>query len=179
MRTQSSSSTMSRSPTAPQSPLPEFDHTSSLLALSPHPIYDRASPSPFRGNLVPLISEKALQHEHREHPNAVRTFLPLSCTGWDSFLQPFSLPRAFKDDQGQKPQPGLKDLPNWLHEDFRNLFIRHIIEQVCSSQTPWNNPPLQSLQRELNHVYPTHRIRLHSDDAAVVPVSHGHLLCYC
>ena len=39
------------------------------------------------------------------------------------------------------------------------------------SETPWNNPSLQSLQRELNHAYPTHRIRLHSDDAATVPVS--------
>ena len=81
------------------------------------------------------------------------------------------MPRAYKDDQGRKQQPGLKDLPQWLREKFRNFYIRRIIEQVCLSETPWTNPDLASLQRELNHVYPTHRIRLHSDDAAVVPVS--------
>ena len=81
------------------------------------------------------------------------------------------MPRAFKDDQGRKQQPGLKDLPQWLRENFRNLYIRRIIEQVCLSGTPWSNPGLQSLQRELNYAYPIHRIRLHSDDAAVVPVT--------
>jgi len=81
------------------------------------------------------------------------------------------LPRAFKDDTGRKQQPGLRDLPQWLRENFRNLYIRRIIEWVCSSDTPWNNPSLSSLQQELGQVYPTNKIRLHSDDAAVVPVS--------
>jgi len=65
-------------------------------------------------------------------------------------------------------------LPDWLRENFRKLFIRRVIEQVCLSDKPWNNPTLSSLQRELGHAYPTSRIRLHSDDAAVVPVSSGH-----
>ena len=58
-----------------------------------------------------------------------------------------------------------------MREAFRDRFIRHIIEQVCLGNTPWHNPPLSSLQYELNRVYPTHRIRLHSDDAGVIPVS--------
>jgi hypothetical protein len=89
----------------------------------------------------------------------------------DSSLQPFSLPRASRDAQGRRHQPGVKDLPRWLRDNFRNLYIRRIIEEVCLSGTPWNNPTLPLLQRELNFAYPVHRIRLHSDDAAVVPVS--------
>lgn len=128
----SSSSMLSTSPTVPQSPAQEFDHMSSLLAVSP--------PS-FHGNSAPFVNDL------------------------------FSLPRAYKDDRGRRQQPGLRDLPQWLRENFRNLYIRRIIEQVCLSNTPWNNPTLSSLQRELGQAYPTHRIRLHSDDAAVVPVS--------
>ena len=86
-------------------------------------------------------------------------------------LQPLTLPRAYKDEEGQKQQPGLKDLPPWLRENFRNQYIRRIIKQVCLSEVPWTNPTLASLQREFSHAYPTKRVRLHSDDAAVVPVS--------
>ena len=32
--------------------------------------------------------------------------------------QPFNLPRPYKDGEGVRQQPGLKDLPNWLHESF-------------------------------------------------------------
>jgi hypothetical protein len=85
--------------------------------------------------------------------------------------QPFDLPRPYKDGKGHRRQPGLKDLPAWLRETFRDRFIRRVIEQVCLNNTPWNNPALSSLQLEFNHAYPTHRIRLHSDDAGVVPVS--------
>ena len=88
-----------------------------------------------------------------------------------SSLQPFSLPHAYKDNKGRKRQTGLKHLPGWLHETFHNQFIRYIIEQVCSSDKPWSGPTLAILQHELNHTYPTHQIRLHSNDAAVVLVN--------
>ena len=102
-------------------------------------------------------------------------FLSLS-TLWDSFRppQPFTLPRAYKDNNGRKKQPGLKHLPNWLRGAFRDRFIHRIIEDVCAGDKPWSNPALPSLQHELNRAYPTHQIRLHSDDAAVVPVSACH-----
>jgi hypothetical protein len=80
-----------------------------------------------------------------------------------------SLPRASKDEKGQKQQPGLRDLPQWLRENFRNLYIRRVIEQVCLNNTPWNNPSLSSLQQEFRQVYPSRQVRLHTDDAAVVP----------
>ena len=48
------------------------------------------------------------------------------------------------------------------------------MELVCSSEKPWTNPSLELLQRELNRTYPTHRIKLHSNDAAVLPVSHSY-----
>ena len=71
---------------------------------------------------------------------------------------------------GRKLQPGLRDLPAWLRENFRNLFIRRIIEQICSNDTPWHNPSLSSLQHDFDRIYPGQHVRLHSDDAAVVPV---------
>ena len=74
-------------------------------------------------------------------------------------------------------QPGLKDLPQLLRENFRGLYICRIIEYVCLSGTPWNNPSLALLQRVFNDAYPTHQIRLHSDDAAIIPVSPNHC-CY-
>ena len=46
-------------------------------------------------------------------------------------------------------------------------------EQVLSGKMPWSHPGLLPLQRELNHVFPTHQIRLQSDDAIVVPVVRG------
>jgi hypothetical protein len=83
----------------------------------------------------------------------------------------FSLPCAFIDDQGRKQQPGVKELPQWLRDNFCNLYIRRIIKSVCLGNTPWNNPSLQSLQQEFDYAYPTHQIQLQSTDAAVVPVS--------
>lgn len=85
-------------------------------------------------------------------------------------LQPYEPKRAFKDNKGRKHQPGLRELAPWL-QDFRNLFIRRVVERVCLGETPWSNPNLASLQREVNNAYPAYNIRLHSDDAAVVPVS--------
>jgi len=101
---------------------------------------------------------------------------PLCVTYQDLFFQPQSIPRAYKDDQGRKQQPRLRDLPDGLHGSFRNLFIHRVIERVCLSDKPWNNLTLPSLQREFGHAYPTSRARLHSDDAAVIPVSFGHAL---
>ena len=167
--TPSSSSTSMGSPATPQSPSQEFEHISSLLAVSPPPIFSKSSSSPsFHGKIVPLIDEKSMGSHTRSVVVCISSLLPH--TALNPLLQPFSLPRAYKDDQGQRQQPGLRKLPQWLRDDFRNLYIRRIIEQVCVSDTPWSNPRLESLQRELNHVYPTHRIRLHSDDAAVVLV---------
>jgi len=159
------------SPTAPQPPSQDSDHMSSLLAVSPPPISGKFSSPPFHGNLVLLTDKKAVRHQEHMRPNTVCISWPSSPAAQDLPLQPLSLPRAYKDDQGQKQQPGLRDLPNWLRESFRNSFIRLIIEQVCLSETPWNNPPLSLLQHEFNNAYPAHQIRLHSNDAAVVPVS--------
>ena len=117
-----------------------------------------------------MVNAKAKTHREDGQQIAVCLFSPLHPIR-DSSFQPFTLPRTYKDDEGQKQQPGLKDLPQWLRETFRNLFIRRVIEQACLSGSPWTNPGLSSLQREFNHAYPTHRIRLHSDDAAVIPVS--------
>jgi hypothetical protein len=180
----SSSSTSLSSSAIPRSPPPEFnsDHVSSLLAISPPPIFSKiSSPPSFYGNVVPVIDAKAKMNQEYELPITVRTS-PNRCVQTGTHpSQPFSLPRLSRDERGRRHQPGVKDLPNWLRESFRNLYIRRIIEQVCISDTPWNNPDLLSLQRELNHAYPTHRIRLHSDDAAVVPVSvdlHHHINHY-
>ena len=136
-----------------QSPLLESDHTLSLLAMTPPSSSFRVSSPLFQGDLVPLIDKNAMEEGH---------VLP---------HQPFTLPRLERDaSTGTRRQPGLKNLPQWLRGTFRDRFIRHIIERVCLSNLPWNNPTLSFLQQELNHVYPTHRIRLHSDDAAVIPV---------
>jgi len=170
----SSSSAVLMSPPIPHSPPLEFDHTSSLLAMSPPPVFSRASPplSPYA--LFPPIGNSVGRQEYL-HPATVRIPSLLSCAVCDQFLQPLLLPRAYKDDEGRKQQPGLRDLPEWLRESFRDRFICRIIEQVCLSETPWSNPNLSSLQRELNHAYPTPQIRLHSDDAVVVPVSSSRL----
>ena len=66
---------------------------------------------------------------------------------------------------------GIQDLPAAIHDDFRNTFIRRIMKLVFSSDTPWVSPPIETLQQEFNAAFPTHRVRLHLDDAAVVPVS--------
>ena len=163
---QSGSSSMLASPTFSDSPLPEFDHSSSLLSIAPPPVANKLSMPLFCGDLVPLIDEQSAEHV----PNVVCMLSLLPCSD-NSSLQPFTLPRTYKDNEGQKRQPGLKNLPNWLRETFHDRFICCIIKQVCLSDTPWGSPPLSMLQQELNRAYPTHHIRLHSDDAAVIPVS--------
>ena len=150
----SSWSAASTSSPLPQSPLLELDHMQSLLAMSPPSSMSKTSVPLFQGDLVPLIDSKAAAYQGH------------SPTGL-----PFILPHLQRDAQGNRRQPGLKDMLQWLRETFRDRFIRYVIEQVSLTNVPWNNRSLTSLQHALNHVYPTHRIRLHSDDTGVIPVS--------
>ena len=160
-------------PVVPRSLLPESDHASSLLAISPPPSLGKLSTPVLYENLVPPIQEKTMYRED-SYPSAVCTPFYHQLTRLNtSIFQPVTLPRTYKDSEGRKQQRGLKDLPDWLRENFRKLFIRRIIEQVCLGDVPWHNPTLSSLQRDFNQVYPAHRIRLHSDDTAVIPVSYG------
>ena len=83
----SSSSTLLSSPMIPQSPPPELelDHMSSLLAVSPPPIFSKSSSPPsFHGNIVPLIDAKA-RVAHQEHDQ-----LPAVCGIPTLLLHPFS-----------------------------------------------------------------------------------------
>ena len=57
-----------------------------------------------------------------------------------------------------------------IRTGFRNNYIRRVIKLVFSSCTPWVNPSIEVLQQEFNAAYPSYRVRLHLDDAAVVPV---------
>ena len=70
----SSSSSMSASPMIPESPSPEFDHASSLLAMTPLPVIAKSSKPLFFGDLVPFIDEQAMEHKGHAHPNAVCIF---------------------------------------------------------------------------------------------------------
>ena len=64
-----SSSMPPMSVSTPSSPLPELDHTSSLLAVSPPPAFGQLSYPPSHRNLVPLIDSKAIgHHEHGRSP---------------------------------------------------------------------------------------------------------------
>jgi hypothetical protein len=71
---QSSSSSMLASPTIPESPLLEYDHTMSLLAVSPPHIAHRPSVPPFHGDLVPLIDKDAAESQERPNPSKVCYF---------------------------------------------------------------------------------------------------------
>lgn len=61
----SSSSLTLVSPTVSHSSLPDYDHTSSLLAISPSPNFGKVSSPPFHGKLVLLIDDAA---RHQGHP---------------------------------------------------------------------------------------------------------------
>ena len=70
--TRPSSLSTSTSPTVSHSSLPDCDHTSSLLAMSPPPTFSKVPSPPSHGRLVPLIDKK-LGHDHAR-PSAVCDF---------------------------------------------------------------------------------------------------------
>ena len=76
---QSCSSSMLVSPTFSESSLPEYDHTSSLLAISPPPVPSKSSMPLFCGDLVPLIDKKSLEYQEHTHTNVVCTFADIAC----------------------------------------------------------------------------------------------------
>ena len=59
--------------------------------------------------------------------------------------QPFALPRAYKDNDGRKKQPGLKTCRNGCTTPSATNLFRHIMEDVCLGPKPWSNPALPSL----------------------------------
>ena len=67
----SSSLSMSASPLLPELHSPNFDHTSSLLAMSPLPVISKSSMPLFHGDLVPLIDKKAAEFQEDALPNVV------------------------------------------------------------------------------------------------------------
>lgn len=71
---------------------------------------------------------------------------------------------------------GIRDLPGPIRVGFRGHFIRRIIKSVFTSTSPWVNPPIETLQQEFDATYPNHHVKLHLDDAAVVPVFFSHRL---
>jgi hypothetical protein len=73
----SSSSTFPTSPMVPQSPALEFDHMSSLLAISPPAFSKSYSPPSFRRNPVLLINENATAYQEPRHSNTVFIFVHL------------------------------------------------------------------------------------------------------
>ena len=84
MHTGSSSSLVLASPTASTHSLNEFNHMSSLLAISAPGAGSSSSP-PFHGDLVPLIDVKALGHQ-AENPHKVCVPSILLCTAYNSFF---------------------------------------------------------------------------------------------
>ena len=92
-----------------------------------------------------------------------------------SQIPTFTLPRIIK---GAKVYPGIKDLPAHIRQNFRNEFIRFIIKQVASSQSPWVNPDVKSLQSMYELIYPTFPARLRHSDAVYHPVSYSPLTAH-
>ena len=86
-------------------------------------------------------------------------------------IQVQSFVRKYKDETGKTQVPGLKDLPDNIQPNFRNIFIRHIMKLVFSDTSPWNNPSLSVYQHEFNLIYSPLQYCLHGDDAVVSPVT--------
>jgi len=86
-------------------------------------------------------------------------------------IQAQSFVRKYKDKTGKTQVPGLKDLPDNIQPNFRNMFIRHIMKLIFSDTLPWNSPSLSVYQHEFNLIYSSLRYRLHGDDAVVIPVT--------
>ena len=80
----------------------------------------------------------------------------------------FPLPKVVNR---QRIYPGIKDLPQHIRMDFRNIFIRLAIRDVFNSKEPWINPDLHRLQRLYDGIYPEYPARLQSNDAVFHPVS--------
>jgi hypothetical protein len=76
-----------------------------------------------------------------------------------------------KKIKGQKVYPGVKDLPQHIRVDFRNMFICLVIWDVINSEGPWLNPDLPLLQHTYNKVFPAYPARLQVGDAVSHPVS--------
>ena len=83
-------------------------------------------------------------------------------------LPTFTLSRMVN---GSRVNPGIKDLPAHIHQNFRNEFIRFVIKQVANSKLPWANPDLEALQAMYQVVYPVFPARLRHSDAVYHPVS--------
>ncbi|KAF9781703.1 hypothetical protein BJ322DRAFT_1023073 [Thelephora terrestris] len=79
--------------------------------------------------------------------------------------------QKYKDEEGNFQTPGLKDLPFDIHNNFRDKFIRHIMELVCAGVTPWTNPLVPAYQHEFNLIYPGYHYRLHAKDTVVLPTN--------
>jgi hypothetical protein len=83
-------------------------------------------------------------------------------------LPTFTLSRMVN---GSRVNPGIKDLPAHIRQNFRNEFIRFVIKQVANSKLPWANPDLEALQAMYQVVYPVFPARLRHSDAVYHPVS--------
>lgn len=140
-----------------------------MLAISPPTFGGMSPPSSHRNAVASGDMKPAMHREHGQQMVCISSFH--SVQSMTRFSQPLSFPRTFKDRDGKRRQPGLKELPHGLQRHFRDLFIRPVIEQVCLGSTPWTNPGLPVLQHQFHLAYPAYKTQLHSDDAAVLPVS--------
>ena len=66
----------------------------------------------------------------------------------------------------KKVFPGIKDLPEHIHINIRNEFIRYIFKQTATLELAWANPEVDSLQVMYDIVYPTFPARIRPASAA-------------
>ena len=140
---------------------PQLSHTSVTPEWSPGPSTPTTTPTPM---LTPTPT-----------PSSVRLslFFPLLS---------FSLTVSMQVDDGRQSFmltkvvnrhrvfPGIKDLPHHIRADFRNAFIRPVMQSVFNSSEPWVNPDLSTLQNIYDSIYPVYPARLQPNDAVFHPV---------
>jgi hypothetical protein len=123
------SSTLSTSPSTPSPPPPEFNHVSSLLAISPPPVFSQGSPFSLYRSPIPFVDSKAVgPHYRREDPPIVRvSYLSTYNLG----LSPSSLLPCLVHTRTSKAESS-NPVSGTFHNGYEKIFVTCISVESLS-----------------------------------------------
>ena len=93
-----------------------------------------------------------------------------------SAIVAFSVIKSEEDEQKGNFRPGLCHLPPKIGSNVKLTVKPKLIRQVCTSEIPWDTPPLSVFQESYDHFFSHFPVVLDSKDPLCTVVHQPHLL---
>ena len=129
--------------------------------------------SKYSGNTAAEQDEEETDDSSKDESEDI---MPLrGLTRSSSAIVAFSVVKSEEDEQKGNFRPGLRHLPCEIGPNVRLTVKPELIRRVCTSETPWDTPPLSIFQESYDHFFSNFPAVLDFKDPLCTAVCQQHL----